>query len=614
MNLLVISDAHLLTIDGKKVAYAPYIKEMDLWMDKVCATTIVSPDKLDGFLLYKPFARQDFRHIGTKRLEFHKISSAITSLFSIPFQIWTLYLEMKKADHIHLRAPGNLALLAGLVAISLPRKRKSVKYAGNWDPNSKQPLSYRWQKRLFSSSKWSKNTKVMAYGQWKNQSENIVPFFTASYSKTDRKVFLKELVSPVQIIFVGTISKNKNPQLLIELIEGLHEHGIAAQAHFYGDGPMMHQLKQHANPTMATELSRSQPQSDLNAGSSLSTERSRSQVEDSSTPQCNPVSSLSIERSRSQVENSSKPQSNPVSSDSRETDGDSNHLSPLKKRPSHTERSRSEDNGADTDATRVTERSRSQPQSDPNAGSSLSTERSRSQVEDSSTPQSNPVSSLLTERSRSQVENRSEPQSNPVSSDSREMDGSQNTHSFQKKPPSRTEPSQSEDNRTSNLSPLGKCPQDNGAFTFHGNQPAEVVKKAYKQAHFLFLASQSEGWPKAVAEAMWHGCVPIASPVSCVPWMLNNNGDPDLETLFQNTPGQSEPVEDVLVANKLKAKSETPRGLIFTKTNHTITDLQWLINNPDHYQMISQAAQTWSQQYTLEDFEKEIVKLLKNQI
>jgi hypothetical protein len=56
-------------------------------------------------------------------------------------------------------------------------------------------------------------------------------------------------------------------------------------------------------------------------------------------------------------------------------------------------------------------------------------------------------------------------------------------------------------------------------FTFH-NQPAAVVKKGrYENCHFLFLASQSEGWPKVVAEAMWHGCIPLQH-LWLMPWML----------------------------------------------------------------------------------------------
>src|SRR5690606_17760008 len=54
----------------------------------------------------------------------------------------------------------------------------------------------------------------------------------------------------------------------------------------------------------------------------------------------------------------------------------------------------------------------------------------------------------------------------------------------------------------------------------NGNQPLKVLKQAYKDAHFLILASKSEGWPKAVAEAMFFGCIPVVTPVSCVPWMV----------------------------------------------------------------------------------------------
>jgi hypothetical protein len=36
----------------------------------------------------------------------------------------------------------------------------------------------------------------------------------------------------------------------------------------------------------------------------------------------------------------------------------------------------------------------------------------------------------------------------------------------------------------------------------------------------VLLPSDSEGWPK-IAEGMFWGCVPIATAVSCVPYMLD---------------------------------------------------------------------------------------------
>lgn len=422
MKLLVISDAHLITKNGKKAAYAPYVKEMDLWMKKVAHTTIISPDKIDKPLLSQNFSIQDFEHMGTTRLEFHTFPSAVRSILNIPYQAIRLFLEMRKADHIHLRAPGNLTLLACIVQIFFPLKAKTAKYAGNWDPQASQPLSYRLQKWLLSNTKLTKNMKVMAYGEWPEQSKNIVPFFTATYSEKDTARFQKQLKQPIQFMFVGTLSENKNPQLLIELVQKLNATGISSQAHFYGDGPMMQALKS--------------------------------------------IVSFSAFENNSSFSN------------------DERTFSPLGKRP--------QDNRA------------------------------------------------------------------------------KNNSVFQKA-----------------FSPLGICPQDNGAFTFHGNQPAEVVKEAYKNAHFIFLASQSEGWPKVIAEGMWHGCIPIATAVSCVPWMLQH----------QST-----------VNYGLDAAMH--QGILFHTIDQTVVEVKTLVADPQKFFDISNRAQTWSQQYTTEKFETAIEKLL----
>ncbi|MEO9953557.1 glycosyltransferase [Nonlabens sp.] len=379
MKLLVISDAPILSNSGKKEAYAPYVKEMDLWMQHTSDVSFVCPAKYDRKLLTQPFQKQDFKQIGLRRLEFHTLLSAFISLITIPYQAIVLWNAMRKADHIHLRCPGNLALLACLIQITLPRKRKTVKYAGNFDPHASQPLAYRWQKKILSNTTLTKNIDVLVYGEWPEQTKNIKPFFTATYSENDRGSFTKGFNAPYQFIFVGTLSQNKNPQLLVELIDQLNKEGVVAQAHFYGDGPMMDELK-----TMADS-----------------------------------------------------------------------HATPC---------------------------------------------------------------------------------------------------------------------------------------YFYGNQSSEVLKAAYEKAHFSFLASQSEGWPKAVAESMWYGCVPIATPVSCVPWMLGIN-------------------------EELKKENDTlehigSRGLIFEDKEQVVFDIKKLISKPETMAVMSQNAVAWSQEYTIEKFEREIVKLV----
>ncbi|MGZ9735447.1 glycosyltransferase family 4 protein [Flavobacterium sp. GNP002] len=57
--------------------------------------------------------------------------------------------------------------------------------------------------------------------------------------------------------------------------------------------------------------------------------------------------------------------------------------------------------------------------------------------------------------------------------------------------------------------------------SLQGNQSQDIVKKVYQSSHFVVLPSDSEGWPKVIAEGMFWGCVPLATSVSCVPYMLD---------------------------------------------------------------------------------------------
>ena len=112
----------------------------------------------------------------------------------------------------------------------------------------------------------------------------------------------------------------------------------------------------------------------------------------------------------------------------------------------------------------------------------------------------------------------------------------------------------------------------------HGNQPKDRVEIAYQESHFLLLHSKSEGWPKVVAEAMFWGCVPIVSPVSCVPYMLDFG----------------------------------KRGVLLTnEIEKNVNSVATLINHPEVFAKMSNEAQLWSRQFTIDKFENEISKLLK---
>jgi glycosyltransferase involved in cell wall biosynthesis len=111
----------------------------------------------------------------------------------------------------------------------------------------------------------------------------------------------------------------------------------------------------------------------------------------------------------------------------------------------------------------------------------------------------------------------------------------------------------------------------------HGNQPAQAVKQAFKKSHFLVFISRSEGWPKAVAEAMWWGCLPVTTQVSCTPEML---GYGERGELVGNS---VEEICDVIKAN---------------------------IHHAECYKEKCRKGMEWARNYTVELFESEIKKMI----
>ena len=62
----------------------------------------------------------------------------------------------------------------------------------------------------------------------------------------------------------------------------------------------------------------------------------------------------------------------------------------------------------------------------------------------------------------------------------------------------------------------------NDAVSFAGGVPFEQVTRFYETHDVLALISETEGWPKAIAEAMAFGLVCIGSDRSIIPQMLGN--------------------------------------------------------------------------------------------
>jgi len=357
--------------DGKNYwAYRPYVTEMNIWTQYVDSVVIVAPIKNNtDSTIDQQYDHQKIKFINIPEISLISFFEILKALFFLPLIAIKIMYAFLISNHLHLRCPGNIGLIGCIIQMFFPFKRKTAKYAGNWDPKAKQPWSYNLQKRILSSTFFTKNMQVLVYGKWQNQSKNIIPFFTATYSKSDIKSVEKASFNDgVKVMFVGTLSEGKQPIYALKLIENLKNIGYNIHIDFYGEG----------------------------------------------------VERESLE----------------------------NYIS------------------------------------------------------------------------------------------------KKGLHNF---------------------------------ASLHGNVSKETLKKAYKQYHFLILPSKSEGWPKAVAEAMFFGCLPIATSVSCVPFMLDNGN----------------------------------RGILLSNDfDKNVAQIKNEIDNFETYSQKCKIAQNWSQEFTLEKFDEEIKKLL----
>ena len=249
MRFLVISPVIHKKVENFYGGYAPYVREMNIWFKHVNEIHVVAPlsseplDPLES--LYK---HHNLKFKKVPVLNFTNTTNTLKSIFKLPHVFFILFKEMIWAKHIHLRCPSNMGLLGSFVQIFFPNKPKTVKYANNWDWESNQAATYRIQQRLLRSEFWTKNTKILVYGDWKEKSKNVLPFFTASYSKSmDIPVNVRKISinSEIRLLFVGTITENKRPLIAVKTLETLRERGFNARLDLMGGGYQINEIKEY---------------------------------------------------------------------------------------------------------------------------------------------------------------------------------------------------------------------------------------------------------------------------------------------------------------------------------------------------------------------------------
>lgn len=240
MKLVVISSAPIINQDKKLALYAPYEKEMQLWAKYTNSIDFCCPIwNEDKKLLIAPISFPVDTIFKLKEFDVTSFFNLLKAIPAIFFSFFIIFKAMLKADHIHLRCPGNMGLIASIVQIFFPFKKKTAKYAGNWDPKAKQPFTYKLQRWILSNTILTHNMQVLVYGNWPKQTKNIKPFFTATYFESDKVATQpRTFDGTIEFLFVGTLSKGKQPLYAVQLVNELIKNGKNVQLNLFGEGEL----------------------------------------------------------------------------------------------------------------------------------------------------------------------------------------------------------------------------------------------------------------------------------------------------------------------------------------------------------------------------------------
>ncbi len=238
MKFVIITHTPHFISENRFFAYGPYIREMNLWAKHADELLVVAPvmDKVPT-VIHAAYATDRIAISSIPSISFISVWQALRAIILFPVIWLKIFSAMRKADHIHLRCPGTIGLIGCLVQLFFPKKSKTAKYAGNWDPNAKQPLSYRLQKWILANHRVTKNIKVLVYGDWKQKSPNVNSFFTATYPASMKETLQNNTISvPFKFLFVGSLTSGKRPLYAVQLVEKLHRNGVFCSLSLYGEG------------------------------------------------------------------------------------------------------------------------------------------------------------------------------------------------------------------------------------------------------------------------------------------------------------------------------------------------------------------------------------------
>lgn len=237
-RLAVVSAAVHYEHAGRLYAYAPYVREMDLWAELFPELVIAAPLRREAPPAdAAPFERANVTVRPQREMGGVTLGAKLRQAAAVPFMLRDLVRALRDADAIHVRCPGNLGLLALAVA-PLLSDRLVAKYAGQWDGCASEPFTVSLQRQVLRSRWW--RGPVTVYGSWPSQPAHVVPFFTSmltgeQLARAARCASGRRVTLPLRVLFVGRLSRAKNVDILLRAVALAGD--VVGSCTIVGEGP-----------------------------------------------------------------------------------------------------------------------------------------------------------------------------------------------------------------------------------------------------------------------------------------------------------------------------------------------------------------------------------------
>lgn len=243
LSLVVVSHVVHRWESGQLRAYGPYVAELDEWAELFDELVIVAPEGQEvGRGDLRAFRKRNVRLVPLKEAGGRGwLAKAKLLIRAAVWSVW-IWREMRAADVIHVRCPGNVGLV-GAVLAPLAGKPMIAKYAGQWGSYPGEAWSFRFQRWLLHRL-WGKGL-VLVYTD-RPEAAHLIPFFNAALTAEDlrrARAAMQLEREKGRVLFVGRLSEAKGADAAIRACAVLRNRGLDVALDVAGEGPERKRLE-----------------------------------------------------------------------------------------------------------------------------------------------------------------------------------------------------------------------------------------------------------------------------------------------------------------------------------------------------------------------------------